>query len=178
MTERFSRKLERVVSFRTPSAKDEDFLFALYASTRQEEMDMTGWDEEQRRVFLRLQFEAQRTHYQNYYPDAEHNLLIVEGKPAGRMMIHRNGAETLLVDLALLPTYCNGGIGTYLLKRLLRDEGARGNSVRLHVLKFSRALPLYRRLGFSQLADKGMHVEMIWRQPAPVVKEDSNTQRK
>jgi hypothetical protein len=165
MPKSFRGNLEKVLSYRAPTPADEDFLFALYASTRQDEMSITGWDEAQKNAFLRSQFDAQRTHYQHHFSGAEHNLLIVEGKPAGRMMIHRNGSETLLVDLSLLPKFCNAGIGSYLIKRLLGDEGAKGNSVRLHVLKFSRALPLYSRLGFSQLADKGMHLEMIWRPP-------------
>jgi hypothetical protein len=50
----------------------------------------------------------------------------------------------------------------------LQDEARRaGKSMRLHVHTFSRAISLYRRLGFTDLAEKGLYLEMVWR-PANV----------
>jgi hypothetical protein len=40
------------ITFRSEQPQDEPFLFELYASTRQEELDAWGWPPEMRRNFL------------------------------------------------------------------------------------------------------------------------------
>ena len=42
---------------------DEAFLFAVYASTRAEELSLTNWTEDLRRAFLNQQFNAMRHGY-------------------------------------------------------------------------------------------------------------------
>ena len=44
------------------------FAAALYASTRAEELALTGWPEERRGTFLDQQHRAQHHHYRTYYP--------------------------------------------------------------------------------------------------------------
>ncbi len=48
------------VSFRAAGPDDDQLLFAIYASTRQDEMEIVPWTEEQKTGFLRQQFAAQR----------------------------------------------------------------------------------------------------------------------
>ena len=60
-----------VVSLRPEQPEDEDFLFAVYASTRAEELAVTGWDEATRSAFLNLQFRAMRQGYHASFPQAE-----------------------------------------------------------------------------------------------------------
>src|SRR5256885_10223779 len=95
---------------------DEEFLFEVYASTRTEELAVTGWSEEQRQSFLRTQFQAQDKHYRENYPGAELNLILVNGAKAGRLYVHRRPKEIRIMDIALLPSYRGRGIGTTLLK--------------------------------------------------------------
>ena len=75
------------ISFRPITAQDIDFLFQLYASTRSIEMLMVPWSEEQKEAFLRHQFDAQHAHYQNFFPDAEFRIVVVDGKDAGRLYV-------------------------------------------------------------------------------------------
>ncbi|MBL8252187.1 MAG: GNAT family N-acetyltransferase, partial [Candidatus Competibacter sp.] len=51
------------LSLRPIAFEDCDFLFRVYASTRAEELALTGWDETQKQAFLAQQFEAQHHHY-------------------------------------------------------------------------------------------------------------------
>src|SRR5262247_3015820 len=53
----------RVVSFRAVGPEDEPFLMEVYGSTRAEELALTGWDEQQRGAFLKMQLDAQHVHY-------------------------------------------------------------------------------------------------------------------
>src|SRR3954467_8653370 len=100
---------------------DEAFLRAVYASTRAEELALTGWSEPQRESFLRMQFHAQDKHYRENYPGAELSIVQVDGASAGRLYVHRRATEILVMDIALLPKYRRYGIGTGLLKNILAE---------------------------------------------------------
>jgi GNAT superfamily N-acetyltransferase len=65
-------------------------------------------------------------------------------------------------DIALLPEYCNRGIGTTLQRELQSEAAAAGTPLRIHVERFNRALRLYERLGFRQIEDKGVYLFMEW----------------
>jgi ribosomal protein S18 acetylase RimI-like enzyme len=67
------------------------------------------------------------------------------------------------MDIALLPEYCNRGIGTTLLRGLQSEAAAAGKPLRIHVERFSPALRLYERLGFRQIDDRGVYLFMEWK---------------
>lgn len=141
-----------------------DFLCRLYASTRADEMALVvDWTDEQKAAFLRMQFEAQHAHYQQHYPDAQFDLLLLDGVPAGRLYVHRREREIRLVDIALMPEHRNGGIGSELLRDLMAEAEASGKPLTIHVEKFNPAMNLYRRLGFQPIEDRGPYDLMEWR---------------
>ena len=158
-----------VITVRPERPQDEAFLFDLYASTRQEELDAWGWPPEMRRSFLEMQFRASQG-WRQTFPDAESQIVMLDGANAGRLIIHRTREELRVVDIALLPQHRNGGIGTALLQRVFGEAAATRKPLRLKVLKGSRAGRLYARLGFAGVDESGMHIEMEWRAaPVPVV---------
>jgi GNAT superfamily N-acetyltransferase len=150
------------ITLRPARPDDDNFLHKLHAGTRAEEMAAWGWDAAQQQAFLHLQFRAQQAHY-NQYPNADHRIILSDGRPIGRLLISRLESETRLVDIALLPERRGAGIGAALINGLL-DEAARANKpVRLHVEKSNRARRLYQRLGFVCAGDIGTHFTMEWR---------------
>jgi predicted N-acetyltransferase YhbS len=58
------------------------------------------------------------------------------------------------------------GIGTALLGDLLAEAAAAGRSVTIHVERFNPAPRLYQRLGFRQIADRGVYLFLGW-SPSP-----------
>jgi ribosomal protein S18 acetylase RimI-like enzyme len=148
------------VSLRTASAADRDFLGAVYASTRAEEMARVDWDEKQKISFLEMQFSAQHRYYQENYTDTDFLIVLLENRSIGRLYIARWPEEIRIVDLALLPEYRNRGIGTRLLTDVLEEAAAAGKPVRIHVEGFNPALSLYRRLGFVQIGEHGVYLLM------------------
>jgi ribosomal protein S18 acetylase RimI-like enzyme len=70
----------------------------------------------------------------------------------------RNSASS---DIALLPEYCNRGIGTTLLRT--SEAATAGKPLRIHVERFNPALRLYERLGFTPIAGRGVYLFMEWR---------------
>ena len=148
------------VKLRPAGPADETFLLALYRSTREDELALTGWDETQRDAFVRMQFNAQRHHYAAAYPDAAHDIIVRDGREMGRLLVARDGEQVHLVDVALLPEHRGAGIGEALVRGLIAEADARGVPVRLSVLKSNRALRLYQRLGFEVAGESGMHFQM------------------
>jgi ribosomal protein S18 acetylase RimI-like enzyme len=73
-----------------------------------------------------------------------------------------NEAVISLVDIALLPKYRNGGIGTGLIQALLKEAATAGKAVRLSVFAASPAIRLYERLGFSRVGGDAVYLEMKW----------------
>ena len=63
-----------------------------------------------------MQFDAQHAHYQEHYAGAAFDVILVDGQPAGRLYVAREADEIRIVDIALLPEFCNRGIGTTLLR--------------------------------------------------------------
>jgi GNAT superfamily N-acetyltransferase len=142
---------------------DAPFLLSVYASTRETELALVSWDSAQKAAFVRMQFDAQHAYYQEQYADASFDIVLVDGQRAGRLYVRYGSDEFRIVDVALLPEFCNRGIGTALLKRLQSEAAAVGKPVRIHVERFNPALRLYERLGFRQIEDKGVYLFMEWK---------------
>ena len=157
------------ISLRPTTSEDEAFLYEVYRSTRDEEMNAWGWDSVQRDAFLRMQFRAQQMSYQAEDEATDTKIILLETNPVGRMIVSRRENEIQLVDIALLTEYRSRGIGTSLLKAFLADATAACKVVQLHVLKTNRrAKRLYERLGFKSTGESGMHFEMEWTPEAEV----------
>jgi ribosomal protein S18 acetylase RimI-like enzyme len=151
------------ISFRPIRDDDRELLFRLYASTREEELAVTPWSEEQKSAFLRQQFEAQHLFYTGQFPDAELSVVLLDGEPAGRLYVDRREEEIRLIDIALLPEHRGRGIGSEMLRNLLEEGRERSLPVRIHVERFNPALRLYERLGFEHVEDQGPYYLMEWR---------------
>lgn len=141
---------------------DLPFLSRLYASTREDELAPLPWSEEQKRVFLEQQFNAQHVFYQQQFPDAAFELLSVAGEPAGRLYVARWTREIRIVDIALLPEFRGHGHGGRLVGELLEEGRAQGKKVSIHVERHNPAMHLYQRLGFREVQDKGVYLLMEW----------------
>jgi ribosomal protein S18 acetylase RimI-like enzyme len=116
------------------------------------------WDDTQKAVFLRQQFDAQDAWWQENYAAASFDVIVVDGEPAGRLYVHRGRSEIRIVDIALLPEHRGNGIGTRLVEDLLAEGDVEAKSVTIHVERMNPALRLYERLGFTLAEDKGVYL--------------------
>ena len=151
------------IAFRPIRPEDAGFLYEVYASTRQDEMAVLPWEPSQKEAFLRMQFKAQHEYYQEHYPGDSFQVILLDGRPIGRLYLGRWEQEFRVIDIALLPAYRNRGIGSALMHDILKEAGQAGKPVRIHVEKTNPALRLYGRLGFSKIEDKGVYDLMEWR---------------
>jgi GNAT superfamily N-acetyltransferase len=120
------------------------------------------FDQAQKAAFLDQQFAAQHEHYRLHYPSCEWNIVECGGNPAGRLLIDEWRDQIRLVDIALMPAYRAGGIGTKLVSDVLERGAAAGKDVTIHVEAYNPALHLYQRLGFRQVDTNGVYLLMRW----------------
>src|SRR5947209_12209921 len=135
------------------SADYQDFLFQLYAGTRMQEIAPFGWSPAQHEAFLRMQFNAQKQWYEQAYPKADHQIILLDGQPVGRIMVTLEPGRVHLVDIALLPEYRSRGIGTQLVSDLVRKSAEAGSIVHLQVMRTNPAIHLYERMGFIRTGE-------------------------
>jgi ribosomal protein S18 acetylase RimI-like enzyme len=152
----------QMVTLRGVDPGDEEFLFRVYASTREGELAVVGWPEVQKEVFLHQQFGAQTAYWSEHYAATDRRIIEVDGVPAGRFYVLRGPEEIQLVDIALLPEYRRGGIGTRLIEELLAEAEGQGLPVTAHVEIFNPARNLYSRLGFAAVEERGMYLFIKW----------------
>ncbi|HMC32156.1 MAG TPA: GNAT family N-acetyltransferase [Candidatus Angelobacter sp.] len=152
------------ISLRPYRADDDAFLFQLYASTRLPEIAPFGWPPAQQEAFLRMQFDARQRWYAMSYQQAEHHIIEQDGAAVGRMMVFRQPAAAVLVDIALLPEQRGRGIGGGLIQTLIEQCDRAKLPLRLQVLRTNPAQRLYERLGFVRTGEDQIYLQME-RQP-------------
>ena len=155
-------KFKNGIALRKETLVDGGFLLEVYGSTRQEEMKLVDWADDQKEAFLTMQFNAQHRYYLENYPGAEFQIVMWDRKPAGRLYVHKRENEIRIMDITLLPEYRNLGIGTKLLKDILEQGRQFRLPVTIHVERSNPALSLYQRLGFQLEEDKGVYLLLKW----------------
>lgn len=138
---------------------DEDFLRRLYFSAR-DDLKLLPLDEAQKQALIAMQYTGQKQQYDLQFPDADHDLILSGGAPAGRLLVDRSPNGIYLVDISLLPEYRGTGIGSALMNDLAEEAEKTGTVLSLHVLKTNPAARLYFRMGLTVTADDGLYLEM------------------
>jgi GNAT superfamily N-acetyltransferase len=157
--------LSQGFALRPETEADLPFLMQLYASTRAEELAAVPWSAEQKAAFLAQQFVAQRRHYRGY-TDCAFDVIENKSEPAGRLYLQTQPSRLHIVDVALLPAWRGHGVGALVLEGLQAAGRGCGKNVSTFVEKFNPALRFYQRLGFAEIADHGVYLEMEWRPAA------------
>jgi ribosomal protein S18 acetylase RimI-like enzyme len=136
------------VRIRPETESDGPFLLALYRSTREQELSLVDWTEEQKSAFVTMQFTAQRQHYRREYPGARFGIVERDGIAIGRLYVHERSEEIRIMDIAVIAEARNQGIGGALLRSVLAEGARSQRPVTIHVERFNEARRLYDRLGF------------------------------
>ena len=150
------------VALRPVGDGDEPFVLSVYASTREEELALVPWSDEQKAGFAAMQFAAQSAHYAQHYIGMSSDVILVDDEPAGRLLVARWPEEIRIVDIALLPAFRGRGAGSALLRDLMDEATEMAKPLSIHVERGNPARALYQRLGFEQVGETGVHLRMQW----------------
>lgn len=141
--------------------RDRGFLLRVFEETRPE-LAVLGLSPQPLAQLLRLQWELQQASYRARHPCARHELVLVEGSPAGQLLVARSPLRIVLVDIALSSVFRGRGIGSALLGELISEAKSRAVALELSVCPDNRAARLYRRLGFVDMGGDSSTIRMCW----------------
>ena len=155
------------ITFRPQTDEDIPFSFELYASTREDEMKVVPWTDQQKHDFVQMQFNAQKSHYETHYSKCDFLIIEQDGQKIGRIYIDRSAVEILVVDITLHPLSRCAGIGSMLLQELMDEAKGANRPLHVHVESFNPAMRLYQRLDFKHISTYGLYHLMEWRAADP-----------
>ena len=140
-------------TFRPTVAADYDFLYDLHRAAMRDYIEATwGWDEEWQAEYFRKNFDPQ-----------QRQIIQVNGRDAGVLVVEERPDEVYLGLIELLPEFQGHGFGTAMITRLAADAHRRGLPLALHVLKANApARQLYERLGFRVAEVEEIRYRMVY----------------
>jgi len=147
--------------------QDEIFLYDLYFAVRAPEFALAPVTPMQKEHLIRMQFRGQMSAYAQMFPNSCCHVVMLDGKPSGRLWVAMLESEYHLVDIAVHPSLQSKGIGTALIQRLQQEAARARLPIRCCVFRFNPgSLRFHQRLGFSIVREDLMHYYLEWRSVA------------
>lgn len=132
-------------AFELRPGRAEDFSFAreLYFNSMKPLLEALGaWNAEEKEAA-----------FASYYDVDEVRVIMMGGRDVGWIQISYTDSEYCLDQVHLIEEARDKGIGTALIEETIAEAEAEGKNVSLSLVKGNRAIRLYRRLGFHQVAE-------------------------
>ena len=147
---------------RSIDASDQDFIDALYRSTR-DDLAVMAVDETFLAQLIRMQQHTQAQGMRSAFPQAQYFLLERGGAAIGRLVVDTHGDRVHLVELTLCPAARNQGAGSVVLGTLQAMAAQRSVPLTLSVVLANLAARrLYTRLGFVVIGAGAVQESMQW----------------
>jgi ribosomal protein S18 acetylase RimI-like enzyme len=141
-----------LLDLRPAHERDYAYTESLYVQTMKPLLSrLDAWDEAD--VLAKFRSE--------YRPD-EIRIITVGGGDVGFLHVEKKDGGISLAQIHIEAPYRSRGIGTMLIKDLLRDARAKSKPVSLSVVKHNPAQTLYERLGFKVAGEDETKLHMRW----------------
>jgi ribosomal protein S18 acetylase RimI-like enzyme len=152
------------ISARPATALDEPFLRDLIVSHIAAELGAFSWPEPMRTHLPRIQHDARRQSIAAGFPTAAEHVVLIDGEPAGWMVVAEVEGEVRLVEIMIASFYRGRGVGTELIRGILARAAEDRKPVCLSVEAMNTgAIRLYERLGFKPVGGDEVRLQMNWR---------------
>ncbi len=138
------------ITLRPATVEDSDFVFETKKQALGPYIEKQwGWDET-----------WQREYHDEKFDPTPMSVILVDGRPAGYLIVQEEEWYTTLESIHLMPAYQNKGIGTTLIRQVIDNSRRKRRPVRLKVLIINPAIKLYQRLGFEIVGETATHYIM------------------
>ena len=143
---------------RPATPADAAFLLALFA----ESGDAAAWIASTDPRLLHRQFSAQQSGYAAQFPGARHEIVVVDGEPAGHVRWIEVDREVRIIDVGVVPRCRRQGIAARVYDTILAHARARGKPARASVARLNAvSLAFHARLGFVTEAETDTHFVLV-----------------
>jgi ribosomal protein S18 acetylase RimI-like enzyme len=106
--------------------------------------------------------EQQDRYFESDWVGPTFEIVLCDGIPCGYVCIEDRDDDIHIREIALMPEYQGRGIGSSILREVLERARAHRVPVKLGTFHKSRALGLYRGLGFREIGRTETHVLLEW----------------
>ena len=152
------------LALRETNAGDQDFLEALYATSR-DDLLIPAADPATLKALLKMQQQVQQAGLRNQFPFASHLILERNGDAIGRIVIDTTLTDLRLVDIAILPHARRRGAASAVLRALQTRARQQGLGMSLAVSKANHAARnLYLAMDFRMVTQDDLFEQMIWQE--------------
>jgi ribosomal protein S18 acetylase RimI-like enzyme len=134
-------------------AEDQDYEFA-------RQVHHAAYHDVVERQFGKWDEQAQDGFFQSAWKGSAHEIIYLNGEPAGYFSMDETDDLIDLHELVLLPKFQGQGTGTKILNEAIEKAKTKNKVARLQVLKANKAAELYRKLGFSEVGETDTHIKM------------------
>jgi len=163
--------LGSIACLRACTEADDAFVYDVFSTTWESEVAALPNQNLAQHV-LRIQHIAQERRFASRYPGLQRFIVVQDGQPAGRLYVHESDSLLEVVDLTLMPSFRDHGIGTRIFHELFEYATAAEQTISLRVERRNeRATMLYSQLGFDLVFVDDLDNHFEWA-PATAVKED------
>jgi RimJ/RimL family protein N-acetyltransferase len=153
------------VERRPATPRDIALLRGLFADAH---IELTVLPPDTRFVLIDMQFRAQRRQHTAQYPDAQHDILLVDGVEIGRVLVDRSHGDCHIIDISIGLGHRRAGIATTVVADIVDDAVAAGQRVWLTIWAGNDAArQLCERAGLAVSSDEDGYLTME-RAVAPV----------
>ena len=149
-----SARSKPVYELRSAKREDADFFWRLRQEALRPHVEKTWgkWDDAQQRKFFDRGFVPRET-----------RVILVDGKPGGRLDVSRSRMEFFLGLIEILPELQGRGLGSAVIRDLQEEARGKRVPIRLQVIKGNQAaVRLYERLDFKRAGETKTHHLMLW----------------
>lgn len=152
---------ERTIKLRPVCQEDEPFLYELYKLSRVEEFAPARLSESQFELLMRMQYAARKGSYESNYPDARHEIVVVDGADAGQVWFSQEESRVRVIDISIAGAFQNQGIGAAVMNDIIRNAQSAGVPVTCSVATNNPgSFRFHERLGFRVTGEDPMYIEM------------------
>jgi len=153
-------QMSGAVTRRAATEQDDAFLFELFKTARLPDFAHVPLAPAQLDMLMNIQYAGQKQTYGMLYPGGD-EIVLLDGKPAGRFWLYRGPAGHQLVDISLMPEYRNRGIGATLVTEAIAAARAAGMRLCCSVAATNPgSLRFHQRLGFRVVGQDEVYYDL------------------
>ena len=141
---------------RPATPDDSDILYLIHRAAMGEYLEQAfgPWTEE-----------FDREQHEQWLSAGRARVILVGDEIAGVLDVEWQADVAVLYRIGIDPTFQGRGLGTAIVRDLLRECGERQLPARLHVFPHNPARRLYQRLGFREVGSDSASIVMRWDPP-------------